>query len=99
MRQFGIVGAAVAWTLRVTADFVALALCDKIGRDILLTSAVRGAAVVAAVLAFMLPTNVLERTLMIVGVAVFLAWHLHRHIPPEVYALLRRPLFVAGSRS
>lgn len=45
LRYFGVVGAAVAWTIRGVVDFILLSMLDRIGIDILRSTLFQGAAI------------------------------------------------------
>lgn len=99
MKHFGIVGAAMAWSVRCTADFLALAVYDRIGTSLLLSAASRGAAI-AAVIAVLLMPDFTSNHLMVLGLIVlFAVSQLFRNVPPEVYFKVQKgPLLLLRRR-
>jgi len=89
MKYLGIVGAAVAWSLRCMADALALALSDRVGRGVLLSIGFRGALVIGTVAAFLISSSSFEHFVVIAAVAVVLTWHMQQRIPSEVRTMVQ----------
>ena len=85
MTRFGIVGAALAWTIRCTADTLVLNLLDKVPRLTLNLLVIHGLVVLAAILIiFMATPGSLIQWSLLAATAALLAVILWRNVPPRV---------------
>jgi O-antigen/teichoic acid export membrane protein len=87
---FGVAGAAIAWSLRVTADFVALSIADRLGFAMLRRIAVQWlllAGLAGAMLSTNLATTVRWTLILAISLAL-LAW-LAATIPDTLVGRLR----------
>lgn len=91
MVRFGLVGAALAWSARCTADALILALVDRVERSALQLLALHGAIVVAAILVmFLAPIDSTVGWLLLAVLAALTALVLLRTMPPQFAERLRR---------
>jgi len=91
MVRFGLVGAALAWTVRCTADAMSLALVDRVERSALRLLALHGTIVLAAILVmFLVPSDSPPRWLLLAGLAALIALVLLRNMPPQFAELIGR---------
>jgi O-antigen/teichoic acid export membrane protein len=87
---FGVAGAAIAWSLRVTADFVALSMADRLGFAMLRRVAIQW-LLLAALAAAMLSTNLGAglRWTLVLAISLALLGYLTTTMPDTLVARLR----------
>jgi O-antigen/teichoic acid export membrane protein len=89
VKYLGIVGAAVAWSLRCMTDALALAIIDKVGRASLVSIGFRGSLVIGTVGAFIIFDSSFERVVIVSTAALILFWHMQQKIPSEMHNLVQ----------
>jgi len=94
MVRFGVVGAALAWTVRSTADALILAVVDQLERSALRLLALHGAIILAAIVVmFLTPPAAPGRWLLLAALAALTALVMMRTIPSQFADLFRRYSF------
>jgi O-antigen/teichoic acid export membrane protein len=94
MVRFGLVGAALAWSIRCAADTLILLLIDRVERSTLRLLALHGAIVLAAIVVmFLTSPTALSRWLLLAVLAALTALVLLRNMPPQFAEQLGRYRF------
>lgn len=91
MIGFGLVGAALVWSIRCTADALILALVDRVDRRTQILLLPHFWIIIAAIaIMFALPADPQTRWLLLATLAALTAWIMIRNIPPQFAELCRK---------
>jgi hypothetical protein len=91
--QLGLIGAALAWSIRCTVDAILLIALDRIEPSTLRRLALYGAIVLAAVAVMALTATPAYRWLLLSSLAALTAAVLARTIPARLQSLVRQYSF------